>query len=39
MLEDGVLPLLTVKNRDAIVLFDVRSLAAGDEPLAGAWDS
>jgi type VI secretion system ImpC/EvpB family protein/type VI secretion system ImpB/VipA family protein len=39
MLEDGVLPLLSVKNRDAIVLFDVRSLAEGDEPLAGAWDS
>jgi type VI secretion system protein ImpC len=39
MLEYGVLPLLTVKNRDAVVLFDLRSLAAGDVPLAGAWDS
>jgi type VI secretion system protein ImpC len=39
MLEYGVLPLLAVKNRDAVVLFDLRSLAEGDEPLAGGWDS
>jgi len=39
MLDYGVLPLLSVKNRDAAVLFDIRSLAKGDEPLAGAWGS
>ena len=39
MLEWGVMPLLSVKDRDAVVLFDLRSLAAGDEALAGAWDS
>lgn len=39
MLDYGVLPLLARKDRDAVVLFDLRSLAAGDEPLAGPWDS
>ncbi len=39
MLECGVMPLLSVKDRDAAVLFDVRSLAEGDEGLAGPWDS
>jgi type VI secretion system protein ImpC len=39
MLEWGVMPLLSVKDRDAAVLFDLRSLAEGDEGLAGAWDS
>jgi hypothetical protein len=39
MLDYGVLPLLARKDRDSVVLFDLRSLAAGDEPLAGPWDS
>jgi type VI secretion system ImpC/EvpB family protein/type VI secretion system ImpB/VipA family protein len=39
MLEQGVLPLLSVKNRDMVVLFDLRSVAKGNEPLAGAWGS
>jgi type VI secretion system protein ImpC len=33
MLDHGVLPLLSVKNRDAVVLFAFRSLAK----LAGPW--
>jgi type VI secretion system protein ImpC len=37
MLDSGVLPLLSIKNRDAVVLFDLRSLANGNEPLAGPW--
>jgi type VI secretion system ImpC/EvpB family protein len=37
MLKFGVMPLLSVKNRDAAVLFDLRSLAKDDGPLAGAW--
>jgi type VI secretion system protein ImpC len=39
MLKYGVMPLLSVKNRDAAVLFDLRSLAKDEAPLAGAWDS
>lgn len=39
MLEHGVMPLLSVKNRDTVVLFDLRSLAKGNEPLAGPWGS
>jgi type VI secretion system protein ImpC len=39
MLDCGVLPLLSVKDHDAVVLFDLRSLANGDEPLAGPWGS
>jgi type VI secretion system protein ImpC len=39
MLDYGVLPLLARKDRDAVVLFDLRSLSKGDDALAGPWDS
>lgn len=39
MLERGVIPLLSVKNRDAVVVLSFRSLAREAQPLAGPWGS